>query len=76
MQITLSDDRVYALNVWTYGFFEKMRREREQGGGVANSYILPPDLFVIRLDRPLLEDIVAELIKTNGLQAEWLVPPD
>ncbi len=36
-------------------------------------YLLPPDLFVERLDRKLLEEIFAELIKDGYMRDEWLV---
>jgi hypothetical protein len=35
--------------------------------------LLPPDLFVHRLDRTLLERIVADLIAQGGLREEWEV---
>jgi hypothetical protein len=35
---------------------------------------MPPDLFVERLDRKLLEDVVEDLIKIDGLSNHLLIP--
>jgi hypothetical protein len=38
-------------------------------------YVVAPDLFVDRIDRALIESIVAELLATRQLKDEWLCPP-
>ena len=38
--------------------------------------MLPPDLFVDRMDRELLESVVADLIESDQLRDEWLVKPE
>lgn len=71
-RLTLSDGRVYALNVWTFGFLAATRQEdKDSGGCLQGAYLLPPDLFVERLDRGLMERVVADLIKNNALKEEW-----
>ena len=73
-QITLPNGRVYALNVWTYKALESILQEcQETGECLQGAYLLPPDLFVQRLDRTLIEKIVADLIAHGGLKPEWEV---
>jgi hypothetical protein len=75
MQIILQSGKTYALNVWTYNAIWRILNEcRETGECLQGSYLLPPDLFVHRLDRKLLERIVADLIAHGGLRKEWEVP--
>ncbi len=77
MQITLDDRRVYALNVWTYKFLLRaIADERASGEGLGGKYLLPPDMFVERLDRGLLEAAVSDLIATGAIREEWRVPHD
>jgi hypothetical protein len=77
MQITLSIGQRYALNVWTFAFWETARQHAPTlGEQLAGRYPLLPDLFVEKLDRKLMEDIVTDLLRTNGLRHEWLCPPD
>src|SRR4051794_37743908 len=68
MKVKLPDGRRYALNVWTFEFIHKARFPwpYEEGVGKPEEY-----LFVERLDRPLLERVVARM-----LEAEWLCPPE
>ena len=78
VQVRLSDGRRYALNVWTFGF---MRRARfpwpyQEGVGEAAEYLLPPDLFVERLDRPMLERVVGRMLAAGEMRPEWLCPAE
>jgi len=74
MTISLPDGRTYALNVWTYQFLERARRQaQESGEELGGAYLLPPDLFVEKLDRQLLEAIVSDLLHRRYLRDEWLV---
>lgn len=76
MQIKLLNGTCYALNVWTYDFFERARREAAAAPEMLNGrYLEPPDLFVERMERSLLEQVVADLIANGGLRDSWLVPP-
>ena len=35
-------------------------------------YVIPPDLFVERLDRSTIESVVSEMIALDELRSEWL----
>lgn len=78
MQISLSDGRRYALNVWTFGFLEVARcpwlwgEEKKE----PEVYVVAPDLFVEKLDRDLIEQVVQRMLDQDELKAEWLCPPD
>jgi hypothetical protein len=72
--ITFATGERYALNVWTFNYLAHARQDdRADGDGITGNgkYLLPPDLFVERLDRHLLEEIVADLIRRDTLRAEW-----
>lgn len=93
MKVTLPSGKSYALNVWTFKFFEtktravrfedsaaqaKMKAFFENGEHpLEREYILPPDLLVSRLDRKLIEEIIAHMLaKWNGqLLPEWECEP-
>ncbi len=75
MAITLLDGRYYALNVWTYQFLPHAVADNQLSDpAIGGKYLLPPDLFVARLDRSLLEAVVAHLIQSDQLRDEWLFP--
>ena len=77
MALRLPDGRAYALNVWTFRFLERARLDDQQSGEALNGkYLLPPDLFVERLDRKLMEEIATDLIKRGQLLDDWLIPAD
>jgi hypothetical protein len=77
MKVTLDDGREYALNVWTYKVLTSVITDSEASGeGLGGKYLLPPDLFVERLDRGLLEAVVVDLITTGAMKEEWRVLPD
>src|SRR5687768_6598227 len=73
MQIRLPDGRRYALNVWTFQYLNRAVKEcREDGSHLHGSYLIPPDLFIERMERSLIEAIVADMIVNNELRDEWL----
>jgi hypothetical protein len=75
MIILLEDGRRYALNVWTFAYFTRALSEtRVTGEALGGRYLLPPDLFVERLDRGLLEEVVGDLLRQGGLREEWRAP--
>jgi hypothetical protein len=75
MIIVLEDGRRYALNVWTFAYFARAQaEERASGEALGGRYLLPPDLFVERLDRGLLEEVVADLLRNGDLRKEWRTP--
>ena len=74
LQVTISDGSRYALNVWTYKFLSKAITDcKENGEGLGGKYLFPPDLFVERLDRELLEEVVSDLIACGQMKQDWLV---
>jgi hypothetical protein len=76
MRITLPSGKKYALNVWTYkAIWRAVNEWRETGECLQGSYLLPPDLFVHRLDRDLLEKVIADLLANDGLKKEWEIRP-
>jgi hypothetical protein len=76
--VTLPDGRRYAMNVWTFRFLHRARFPwpYERTDGVPAEYVLPPDLFVERLDRPTLERVVGEMIAKGELDERWLCEDD
>jgi hypothetical protein len=72
MQIALRGGKKYALNVWTYkAIWRAVKECQDSGECLDGSYLEPPDLFVQRLDRKLLEQVVADLIAQGGLKEDW-----
>lgn len=77
MHVTLSSGKKYALNVWTYKSLWRMVKDcQETGECMRGAYLLPPDLFVQRLDRDLIEKIICDLITNDGLKEEWSISED
>lgn len=76
--VTLNDGRRFALNVWTFSFFNRARSDGEDhaSAGLRNTYMLPPDLFVADLTRPTLEAVVEDLIDHGTLPDHCLVADD
>lgn len=75
IRFSLNDGRSYALNVWTYDFVQFAKYEWPYDTEVSDRtelYVLPPDLFVERLDRATLENVVSKLIEKNDLQDRWM----
>lgn len=72
MQINLKNGKSYALNVWTYGYFERAISEiRESGENLGGKYLEAPDLFISKMDRSTCEATVSDLIRNNELKEEW-----
>ncbi|APR75529.1 Hypothetical protein A7982_00875 [Minicystis rosea] len=78
VQVRLPDGRRYALNVWTFAFLPHARFPwpYDDTSGLPAEYVLPPDLFVERLDRPTLERVVRQLLANREMKSEWLCPPE
>lgn len=78
VQVQLSDGRRYALNVWTFGFLQPARYPwpYEEGTGTPDEYLLPPDLFVERLDRATMERVVRSMLAKGEMRPEWLCPTE
>lgn len=74
MMLTLPDGKKYALNVWTFKYLSRAVQEcRVSGEHLGGSYLPGPDLFIERLDRKLLENVVADLVAKGGLLPQWEV---
>jgi hypothetical protein len=68
MWVRLDDGRLYALNVWTFKFFETAREnDRHAGSSLGGEYLVAPDLFVERLDRSVVERAIRDLVALDGL---------
>lgn len=78
VEVTLPDGRRYALNVWTFLYLHRARFPwpYDVTDEPPAEYVLPPDLFVERLDRPTLERVVTQLLENDEMKDEWLSPPD
>ena len=77
MSIRMPGGEKYALNVWTYKFLERARGEdKSSAENLSGKYMVAPDLFVERLDRQLVTEVVEDLIARQGLKKEWLVIED
>ena len=74
MEIKFENGERYALNVWTYNFFSKAIKEMKiQNENLNGLYLIPPDLFVEKADRRIIEDCVKDLISNNSLKDEWKI---
>jgi hypothetical protein len=61
ISITLDDGRRYAMNIWTFDFLPFARYDWPHEMLTRQSpakYVLPPDLFVERLDRSTIEAVI------------------
>jgi hypothetical protein len=73
--ITLPDGRRYCLNVWTFDFLPLARYSwpyEKNHGEIPAKYVIPPDLFVERLDRTTIQAAVADMLAAGDLRTEWL----
>ncbi|MCH2232446.1 MAG: hypothetical protein MK105_19070 [Crocinitomicaceae bacterium] len=69
IQIILEDGRRYALNVWTFRFFEtSIQLKRETGENLNGLYQTPPDLFVKELTRDCIEKTISDLLEKGELE--------
>ena len=65
--VTFRNGTRCALNVWTFRYFDEALREQRNEGGTNLLYLVPPDLFVERLDRAVLEQVITALIREELL---------
>jgi hypothetical protein len=70
-EVRLPGGRSYGSNVWPYGMLKRARRaDGKTGQHLGGAYLLPPDLFVARRDRSLLEAVVRDILRT-GVPESW-----
>lgn len=73
--IKLPDGRRYCLNVWTFDFLPLARYSwpyEKNAGEIPAKYVIPPDLFVERLDRTTIQAVVSDMLAVGDLRTEWL----
>lgn len=69
MTVKTNDGRSCALNVWTFKFLKRAREENQlSGDNLSGLYLKPPDLFVDKEDRKLLEEVVKHMIENDELE--------
>lgn len=78
VDVRLPDGRRYALNVWTFAYLRRAMstRLREADDAAPADYLLPPDLFVARLDRPTLARVIGRMLEAGEMRPEWLSPTE
>jgi hypothetical protein len=79
ISVRLNDGRRYAMNVWTFDFLPLARYDWPYEiieGQESAKYVLPPDLFVERLDRSTIEIVITQLLANNEMNPDWLCPTD
>lgn len=72
--IATVDGRRYGINIWTFDFVDYARRFDEITGqrrAQPETFMLPPDLLVERLERPVIEHAIATLLLAGPLPAHW-----
>lgn len=76
--IYLSTGDRYALNVWTFDFFDVARADGEMHASpeVKHLYMHPPDLFVQDLTRPTVQQAVVDILERGRLPARCLMPDE
>jgi hypothetical protein len=75
LHIECATGDVYELRVWTEDYLARMRAyNRESGEHLSGQYVIPPDLIIASQDDVLIGRVVADLIQSNGLREEWLIP--
>jgi len=69
MAVKTNDGRSCELDVWTFKFLKRAREENQlSGDNLSGQYLKPPDLFVEREDRELLEEVVKHMIENDELE--------
>jgi hypothetical protein len=77
LRIELASGDLYELTVWTDAYLARRREEdRESGDRLRGQYLPLPDLVVANEDVTLIEQIIADLIQTQQLRPEWLIPDE
>jgi hypothetical protein len=77
LRIDCASGDVYELTVWTDAYLARVRQhDRESGDRLSGHYLPLPDLVVASGDVTLIEQTVADLIRTKCLRAEWLIPDE
>lgn len=92
MKVTLASGKQYAMNAWTFKFMENSVRSIRFDDPpqseylpfdmivrhpIEREYLKPPDLLVSRLDRNLIEQMIAHMLQQWGgeLLPQWECEP-
>ena len=78
MAIIFERGPTYELDVWTFKYLfteikEEIDKDIEGKRKLAGKYLKPPDLFIEKLDRELIESIVLNMIENDELMDTWKV---
>lgn len=77
VRITLATGDVYELSIWTDAYLAQVRTNDRRSGNHLNGQYLPlPDLLVTTSDLVQIEEMLADLIRANGLRPEWQIPDE
>lgn len=77
LRIELASNDVYEFTVWTDDYLTRMRQhDHESGDRLGGRYLPLPDLVVASRDVMLIEQTIADLIQTEQLRPEWLIPDE
>jgi hypothetical protein len=77
LRIELASGDMYELTVWTDAYLTRRRQDdRESGDRLSGQYLPLPDLVVADKDVTLIEQIIADLIQTQQLRPEWIIPDE
>jgi len=76
LQIDCASGDLYELTMCTDAYLARVRQQdRESGDRLSGQYLLVPDL-VANKDVTLIEQIIADLIRTQRLRESWLIPDE
>jgi hypothetical protein len=76
--VTLPDRSQFALNVWTFDYFDLVRSGREVDRSLEDSevkFLLPPDLVVWDLSREELEIVLGNMLEQGLMNDSWRTEP-
>ena len=74
--VTLPDGREYCFTLWTFRYlgWVEQHSDADERLVIPREFVRAPDLFVRRLERPLIERAFSELL-SDGVPSEWLARP-
>jgi hypothetical protein len=77
LRIELVTGDIYEFTVWTDAYLSRRRQQDlESGEHLHGQYLSLPDLVVADKDVSLIEQIIVDLIQTQQLRPEWLIPDE
>ena len=78
MSIIFESGLKYELEVWTFKYLltevkDDLEKDYDRKLTLAGKYLKPPDLFIEKMDRELIESIVLHMIENDELLETWKV---